>query len=81
MRLIQCLLSGLICLSSCSSKVTKEETTMVELQNPIIPGYFADPSLVQYDGKFYMYATADPWELISFHAGYPMIFRIGHFIH
>ncbi|WP_342990959.1 MULTISPECIES: family 43 glycosylhydrolase [Bacteroides] len=61
MRLIQCLLAGLICLSSCSSKVTKEEMPMVELQNPIIPGYFADPSLVQYDGKFYMYVTADPW--------------------
>jgi arabinoxylan arabinofuranohydrolase len=29
--------------------------------NPIIPGYFADPSLVQYDGKFYVYATLDPW--------------------
>jgi beta-xylosidase len=29
--------------------------------NPIIPGYYADPSLVQYDGKFYVYATLDPW--------------------
>jgi arabinoxylan arabinofuranohydrolase len=29
--------------------------------NPIIPGYFADPSLVQHDGKFYVYATLDPW--------------------
>jgi beta-xylosidase len=29
--------------------------------NPIIPGYFADPSLVQHDGKFYVYATIDPW--------------------
>lgn len=34
---------------------------MVELRHPIIPGYFADLSLVQYDGKFYMYVTADPW--------------------
>jgi len=25
--------------------------------NSIIAGYFADPSLVQYDGKFYVYAT------------------------
>ena len=25
--------------------------------NPIIPGYFADPSIVRMDGKFYIYAT------------------------
>lgn len=31
------------------------------LQNPIIPGYFADPSIVQHEGKFFMYATVDPW--------------------
>ncbi|MBI2513907.1 MAG: family 43 glycosylhydrolase [Opitutae bacterium] len=29
--------------------------------NPILPGYFADPSLVPHDGKFYLYATIDPW--------------------
>jgi hypothetical protein len=29
--------------------------------NPILPGYFADPSLVQHEGKFYLYATIDPW--------------------
>jgi len=29
--------------------------------NPILPGYFADPSLVQYDGQNYLYATLDPW--------------------
>ena len=29
--------------------------------NPIIPGYYADPSLVQADGKIYLYATLDPW--------------------
>lgn len=29
--------------------------------NPILPGYFADPSLVQYDDKFFLYATLDPW--------------------
>ena len=34
---------------------------MVELQNPLIPGYFADPSVVEFEGKYYMYATADPW--------------------
>ena len=29
--------------------------------NPILPGYFADPSLVQFGGKYYIYATLDPW--------------------
>jgi beta-xylosidase len=27
----------------------------------MIPGYYADPSLVQHDGKFFVYATLDPW--------------------
>ncbi len=29
--------------------------------NPILPGYFADPSILEHDGKFYLYATIDPW--------------------
>ncbi len=29
--------------------------------NPILPGYFADPSLVTHDGHHYLYATIDPW--------------------
>ena len=29
--------------------------------NPVLSGYFADPSLVSYRGKYYLYATLDPW--------------------
>ncbi|HYP16229.1 MAG TPA: family 43 glycosylhydrolase [Opitutus sp.] len=29
--------------------------------NPILPGYYADPALVEHDGKFFLYATLDPW--------------------
>ncbi len=29
--------------------------------NPIVPGYYADPSYVEFDGKHYIYATLDPW--------------------
>ena len=29
--------------------------------NPILPGYYADPSIVQHDGHIYIYATLDPW--------------------
>lgn len=54
------LLSALLLLFVSCQKGTNE-TALVELQNPIIPGYFADPSVVEYDGKYYMYATADPW--------------------
>ncbi len=56
---------ALACLCACTpnsrQNADADAVRMVELKNPILPGYFADPSLVQYDGKFYMYATADPW--------------------
>jgi beta-xylosidase len=31
------------------------------ITNPIIPGYFADPSIIAANNKFYLYATIDPW--------------------
>jgi len=31
------------------------------IKNPIMPGYFADPSVVKVDDTFYIYATCDPW--------------------
>lgn len=40
---------------SCSPK----EQAMIS--NPIMEGYFADPSIVLYEGKYYIYATIDPW--------------------
>lgn len=46
-------------LISCNNQ--NQQEGIIELQNPVIPGYFADPSIVQYEGKFYMYVTADPW--------------------
>jgi hypothetical protein len=32
-----------------------------QVGNPILPGYYADPSLVQHEGRFFLYATLDPW--------------------
>jgi beta-xylosidase len=29
--------------------------------NPVLPGYYADPSVVRHEGKFFVYATLDPW--------------------
>ncbi|WP_313442741.1 family 43 glycosylhydrolase [Novosphingobium sp.] len=30
-------------------------------RNPILPGYFADPSIVQHEGEWFVFATEDPW--------------------
>ena len=30
-------------------------------RNPILPGYFADPSIVHYEGEWFIFATEDPW--------------------
>ena len=51
----------------------------VELQNPIIPGYFADPSVVEFEGKFYMYVTADPWGTEFLSCWESDDFKTGHF--
>lgn len=29
--------------------------------NQVLPGYSADPSIVEHEGKYYIYATLDPW--------------------
>ncbi len=31
------------------------------IKNPILQGYYADPSIVYYEGQYYIYATKDPW--------------------
>ena len=31
------------------------------ITNPIIPGYFADSTIIQENGIFYIYDTIDPW--------------------
>ena len=30
-------------------------------RNPLLPGYFADPSIVHHDRRWYIFATVDPW--------------------
>lgn len=46
-----------ITLLLCLSTATAHDYT----GNPILPGYYADPSIVIYEGKFYIFATIDPW--------------------
>ncbi|MDJ1485738.1 family 43 glycosylhydrolase [Cytophagaceae bacterium YF14B1] len=31
------------------------------ISNPVIKGYFADPSIIKHQGNYYIYATIDPW--------------------
>ena len=31
------------------------------IKNPLFPGYYADPSIIVDNNKFYIYATIDPW--------------------
>lgn len=31
------------------------------ISNPILGGYFADPTIIKFNGTFYIYATIDPW--------------------
>jgi beta-xylosidase len=40
-----------------SGKATNEDF----ISNPIVEGYFADPSIVKEGETFYIYATIDPW--------------------
>ena len=48
-------LIGSLCIFSCV------HCGQVKIVNPILDGYFADPSIVLYEGKYYIYATIDPW--------------------
>lgn len=51
----------IILLAFCSisgfSKNTKKQKTIIRTGNPILPGDFADPCLLQYKDAFYLYAT------------------------
>lgn len=40
-----------------------------QIKSPIIPGYFADPTVVKHNNSYFIYATIDPWggdELAAF---------------
>lgn len=53
-KIIGLLLLCVICLSNVNAQKLSNH-------NPIIPGYYADPTVIQDDGKFYIFATLDPW--------------------
>ena len=45
----------------CSVFLTCCSTRTNFISNPICDGYFTDPSIVQYEGTYYIFATIDPW--------------------
>jgi beta-xylosidase len=38
-----------------------KENVQITTGNPILPGYYADPEIIEFEGKFYIYTTIDPW--------------------
>ncbi len=55
------LLMGMTFLWSCSSTGNQAVQQPALISNPFIPGYFADPSIVEHEGTYYVFATIDPW--------------------
>ncbi|RZK37382.1 MAG: hypothetical protein EOO90_25355, partial [Pedobacter sp.] len=48
---------SLICLVIISYQAIAQN----KLSNPLLSGYFADPTVVLDKGKYFIYATIDPW--------------------
>jgi len=57
LKRFQFLLTGFLVLLFTDGNITAQV-----IKNPLFNGFYAaDPSVVQYNGKFYVYATIDPW--------------------
>jgi beta-xylosidase len=57
-----CLLFLLLC--GCKQKKEPEKNVKsieTKITNPIVEGFFADPTIIKFEGKYYIYATIDPW--------------------
>ena len=54
-------------------------TTITQLNNPILPGYHADPSAYLFDDTYYIYSTTDGY-IVSGNGGWPMIWKSTDFV-
>ncbi|MDQ8199731.1 discoidin domain-containing protein [Pelagicoccus enzymogenes] len=57
------LISAALSLAASQAKVPENAIEPGEAphsSNPILPGYFADPSVVEFEGHYFIYATLDP---------------------
>ena len=54
-------------------------TQMVNVANPILAGYQADPSAYKFGGAYYIYSTTDGY-VLNGNAGWPMIWKSYDFV-
>ncbi len=55
---------SVLIINSCKQKEEskkEEEVALEKITNPIINGYYADPSIIKFEDNYYIYATIDPW--------------------
>ena len=58
------LVIGIMLLMSCSTFAQQSPTAPAN-GNPILPGYFADPTIKKFGDNYYIYATTDGVKLAS----------------
>jgi arabinoxylan arabinofuranohydrolase len=44
-----------------STPAATDRWDLPDRANPFLPGYFADPVALEFGGKYYVYATVEPW--------------------
>lgn len=54
-------------------------TTITQLNNPILPGYHADPSVCKFGDTYYIYSTTDGY-VLNGNGGKPMIWKSTDFV-
>ncbi|WP_343611540.1 family 43 glycosylhydrolase [Novosphingobium sp.] len=59
-RLATALLLGLSS-AALAAPAPNPDAFAAHARNPLLPGYFADPSIVHDKGEWFIYATIDPW--------------------
>lgn len=60
MRRVRALIAGLLALTA-APVFGRDEALAPGMRNPLLPGYFADPSSVRDGGEWFVFATIDPW--------------------
>ncbi len=57
------ILAGIFSMNSCAQ--IKKEQGQTRISNPVLPGWFADPTIKKFDDTYYIYATTDNEMLAS----------------
>nr|WP_321357644.1 family 43 glycosylhydrolase [uncultured Draconibacterium sp.] len=62
-KLLLSMIAGVFILSSCGNKTTEQKST--HISNPVLPGWFADPTIKKFGDIYYIYSTTDNEMLAS----------------